>query len=271
MVIGAELLKTADLSWNMDFNIGINRNKVTEIYEEQPIDRGYKRLTIDEDMDSFFMRKWAGVDAENGKPLWEKIEEVDTDGDGTIDSRTVSTTSDWNEATRQLVGSSAPDFFGGLMTDVTYKSFTLSANFNFVKGNYTYHQAREYFDADGAYPTYNVMNLHDGWSRWEKTGDNATHPQTIAGGNSMSNKTSSRYLEDGSYLRLRNLTFAYNLPKSLLERVKLKSAKLSVSGENLFTITDYSGMDPEVGEGGSADGGFYPLTQRFVFGLNIEF
>ena len=115
------------------------------------------------------------------------------------------------------------------------------------------------------------MNLHDGWSRWEKTGDNATHPQTIAGGNSMSNKTSSRYLEDGSYLRLRNLTFAYNLPKSLLERVKLKSAKLSVSGENLFTITDYSGMDPEVGEGGSADGGFYPLTQRFVFGLNIEF
>lgn len=271
VVIGAELIKTTDLQWNMDFNIGFNKNKVTDIYEKQPIDSGYKRLTLHEDMDSFYLRKWMGVDSQNGKPLWEKIDEIDEDGDGNVDRIEKSLTSDWNAATRQLVGSSAPDYFGGLMTDVTYKSFTLSANFNFVQGNYTYHQAREYFDADGAYPTYNVMNLHEGWSRWEKPGDIATHPETIAGGNSMSNKTSSRYLEDGSYIRLRNLTLAYNLPKTLLDRVKLKSAKFSVSGENLLTITDYSGMDPEVGEKGEADGGFYPLTQRIVFGLNIEF
>jgi len=271
VVLGAELIKTSDINWNVDFNIGFNKNKVKEVFEGQPIDMGYKRLTVGEDMDSFFLRKWVGVDADTGAPLWEKIEEFDDNGDGETDRTEVSTTSDWNEATRQLVGSSAPDYFGGILTDFTYKNFSLSANFSFVKGNKTYHQAREYFDADGAYPTYNVMNLHDGWSRWEKPGDNATHPQTIAGGNSMSNKTSSRYLEDGSYLRMRNLTLAYNLPSTLLDRVKLKSARLSVSGENLFTITDYSGMDPEVGEGGSADGSFYPLTKRIVFGLNIEF
>jgi len=269
ITLSPDLIQTDDWTWHMDINTGINRNEITELYEGQPVITGNRRYTEGYDMDTWYLRKWAGVDKDNGRPLWEK--EIEDENGNVTD---VELTSDYNEATRQMIGASSPDIFGGLVNHVSWRNLSLSANFSFVQGIDVYHSARQLFDSDGAYPTYNQMVLADDWSRWQEPGDDATHPRPVNGGNNNSNRPSSRYLEDGSFLRLRNLSMSYNLPESILSRLNLKSAQLSVRGENILTITDFSGYDPEVSEGnatGNVGASSYPLTQKVLLGLNIEF
>ncbi len=187
---------------------------------------------------------------------------------------TKTLTTDISKASRVTSGSSNPKYSGGIMTDITYKGFTLSGSFTFVSGNKIYHYAREFYDNDGAYITFNSMKLKDGWSRWEKPGDIATHPQAIAGGNNSSNKPSSRYLEDGSYFKMNNITLSYRLPVSLIKKMGVKYASLSLSGENVFTITNFSGTDVELGAGsdnGNASASLYPSSRRFSLGVNLTF
>jgi TonB-linked SusC/RagA family outer membrane protein len=269
LTLSPDIIANDQLTWSMDLNLGINNNEITELYDGDPIITGNRRYTEGYDMDAWYLRKWVGVDPENGRPLWEK--EI-TDEEGNVTD--VELTSDYNEATRQMIGKSSPDIFGGILNTISWKGFLVTANFSFVKGVDVYHSARQLFDSDGAYPTYNQMVLADGWSRWQQPGDDATHPKPVNGGNNDSNRPSSRYLEDGSFLRLRNLSLSYNVPQSVLDKLNLKGAQFSVSGENLWTLTDFSGYDPEVSEGsatGNVGASSYPLTQRIMFGLNLEF
>lgn len=108
------------------------------------------------------------------------------------------------------------------------------------------------------------------WKRWEKPGDIATHPRLVDGGNKNSQRNSSRYLEDGSYIRLRNVQLSYQIPSSLTSKLGLKSTSVYVSGDNLLTFTKYPGRDPEVGESGQ-DTYSYPNIRKIVFGLNVKF
>src|SRR5690606_3725776 len=119
----------------------------------------------------------------------------------------------------------------------------------------------------------NSMVLANGWSRWEKPGDQATHPKPVFGGNNNSNQASSRYLEDGRYLRLRNVTFAYELPGNLLSRLKVARARIYLSGDNLVTFTKFSGMDPEVvlGPYGGTSSIKYPISRKVLLGINVGF
>ncbi|WP_171595019.1 SusC/RagA family TonB-linked outer membrane protein [Marinifilum caeruleilacunae] len=272
--LNTDIVRGDDFNWDFDFNIGFNKNEIKEMYNGQPQIIGKKKYTEGHDMNEWFMREWAGVDEATGAPLWYIHNE-----DGTKE-----TTSDYASATRELLDkSSAPDFFGGFSTSLSYKNISLSANFGYAYGNYIYHSARETFDSDGGYPTFNNMKMHDGWSRWENPGDKATHPKAIEGGNNQAYKPSSRYLEDGSYLKLRNVTLSYNLPESVLEKIKLNSVKFFVTGENLYTWTDFSGTDPEVavvGETGNNSGAYYsegtagalyPMSRKFLFGVNVQF
>lgn len=249
----------ADFSWSVNANMGTFSNEVTELFEGQEIDRGYKITQIGEDFNTWYMRKWLGVDPANGNPLWEVIDP---------ETGERSKTSNYNEATKQIVGTSTPDMYGGFGTKMSYKGFYLNANFSFVSGGEILNLSRQLYDSDGAYPTFNQQVLQDGWSRWEKPGDIATHPKLIYGGNNNSNKPSSRYLEDGSYLRLRNVRIGYRFNTKVLEALHLTNLELYASGDNLFTITDFSGTDPEVGSDGIYQN-LYPIPQRFVFGLNI--
>lgn len=275
ITLNTDIINTSDMVWDFDFNIGFNKNEIMEMYEGNPQITGHKRYTEGYDMNEWFMREWAGVDSETGAPQWY----IHNEEDGSKEI-----TNDYSEATRTMLGqSSAPDFFGGFGTSFSYKGIDLSANFGYAYGNEIYHSARELFDSDGGYPTFNNMKLHDGWSRWEKPGDKATHPKPLNGGNNQAYKTSSRYLEDGSYLKLRNVTLSYNLPQSLISKWQLKGVKVYVSGENLWTLTNFSGTDPEVAvvgdTGNYADryytegtaGTLYPLARKFMFGLNVQF
>ena len=120
------------------------------------------------------------------------------------------------------------------------------------------------------------MKLHNGWNRWQKPGDKATHPQLIAGGNNGADNESTRYLESGDYFKLKSLSVSYALPEKLLNPLSVKSARITLGGENLFTVTKFSGIDPEVlfsssYNGNASSGNSYPSVRRFTVGLNVTF
>lgn len=259
--------------WETNFNIAFNRNKVLSLDagESMASPGASLPIAVGHDMNEWYMPIWAGVDPANGKPLWEKLV---TDANGNVTKQTTSVYSQAS-ASKQFTGKSAsPKFTGGITNTFAYKNFTLSTFFNFVYGNYVYNDSRVYFDNDGLYDSYNVMVPPKGWTRWQKPGDIATEPQAIQGGNNNSNSTSSRYLENGSYLRLRNVTLGYQLPQTWLNSLKIRSARIFVSGDNLFTITKFTGTDPEVNLSDSNIGTSsfkYPISRKILFGVNVGF
>lgn len=260
------LVKT--LKWETNFNIAFNRNKVLEVNAGRTeVSTGARQpIAVGRDMDEWFMPVWSGVNPTTGAPLWEnRVKDA-------AGKEYLTYTSNYNSATRQYVGqSSAPKFAGGIANNFQYKSFSLNTFFNFVYGNKVYNDSRFFFDSDGLYESYNQMNLADGWNRWEKAGDLATHPKPIHGRADNSNATSTRFLEDGSYIRLRNVTLGYDLPKQLLGRAKISRARIFVSGDNLWTATNFSGTDPEVVLGDGVSSIKYPISKKVVFGFNMSF
>lgn len=260
-----DVIKTPDWNWNISANIALNRNEVSELYgDKQEIIHSASNLAGPAskifkpgyDMDTWYTQEWAGVDPETGSPLWYK----------TDDNGARVTTSNYAEADQVILSASTPDFYGGFSTYLSWKDLDLSATFGYSVGGEIYHYSRMDLDADGANVDRNQMKLHKGWSRWEKPGDRATHPKAVYGNTSNSNATSSRYLEDASYLRLRNLTIGYNIPlKKYVSRLRVFA-----SGENLFVSSDFSGIDPEIGMNGVANVP-YPQTRKFMFGVNVTF
>jgi TonB-linked SusC/RagA family outer membrane protein len=259
LVVKPDVIRGGSFRWDANFNIAFNKNEVQELYENQPITSGHKRIDIGHDMDEFFMRKRAGVDPENGHPLWERVVE---NPEGTT---TIELVNNWNQATLEWTGkTSEPDFVGGWINTFTYNNFSLMANIYFVQGVYLYNSSRETFDSDGAYPTFNHMNLSNGWSRWEKPVDIATHPQPVFGGNRLSNRASTRYLENASYVKLRNLTLSYRIPNNFANQIGISRARVYLSADNILTLTKWSGMDPE-------SAGLYPVARKMLFGINLDF
>jgi hypothetical protein len=166
---------------------------------------------------------------------------------------------------------SAPKFAGGFSNTVGYKRFSLNAFFNFVYGNWVYNSSRFNFDSDGLYESFNQMALPEGWSRWAKSGDIVSHPKPVFGRSDASNASSSRFLEDGSYIRLRNITLGYDLAPQITSKVKIGGARIFISGDNLWTATNYSGTDPEVVLGSGVSSLRYPISRKILVGLNVTF
>ncbi|MFX1705504.1 SusC/RagA family TonB-linked outer membrane protein [Chitinophaga sp. CC14] len=264
----------ARFKWETSFNLSVNRNKVLKLNNHEDIPySSLQWISEGRDLYSWHMRKWAGVDPKNGDPLWEV---VSTDANG---KQTISTTNSYDDATLQYIGSASPDFTGGINNRFTWKGLTLSAFFNFVSGNQVYEENTN----DGSEPTSNSRVLPENHNRWQKEGDIATDPKAVYGGNKNSDLESSRFLEDGSYLRLRNITLSYDVPEFFLQRIKVSNARVFVSGDNLWTLTRFSGMDPEMGlrpysqPAGESGNNFqqnstkYPLAKKILFGINVTF
>lgn len=269
--------KTKDFEWETNLNMGFNRNKVLELSGGATVFNSGARqpIAVGHNMDEFNMPIWAGVNPDNGQPQWERII---TAADGNITKELTSTYSQAQTATsRQFTGkTAAPKFTGGLSNTLTYKGLTLSAFFNFVVGNYVYNESRVYFDNDGLYESYNQMVPAKGWTRWEKPGDIATHPKAIVGGNKDSNQSSTRYLENASYIRLRNVRLGYSLPDNILGKTGFSKIAVFVSGDNLWTGTKFSGPDPEASlsqiELSSGLSSIrYPISKKYLFGINFSF
>ena len=281
LFIGGDIIRTQDLTWNVEANLSHNKNELRDLYAQKQADGSYavvpviisdgssiagtinRRLEVGEPIDTYYGKEWAGVNPDNGAPMWYKD---DANGNKV-------TTSNYSEASNYKLGTSNPKFFGGFSTSLTYKNFDLSAVFGYSIGGQIYNYSRQEYDSDGTYTDRNQMKLHDGWSRWEKPGDIATHPVAKYNNSDKGNSSSSRYLEDSDYLKLRSLSLGYNFN---LKQYGIQNLRVSLSGENLFTLTDYSGVDPEIPASsgsvmGTAGAAVYPSVRRFMFGLNVTF
>jgi TonB-linked outer membrane protein, SusC/RagA family len=272
LTLSTILVKTSDFEWTFDVTYGTNSNKLQGI--NQPIYQTINGISQiyrnDGELYVFNMPKWLGVDVQTGAPLWEHLEK---DENGKVISRTA--TSDYAQATPQEVGHALPKFQGGFNTFLKYKGLSLSMNFSYMSGNDVYNFTRKIMDSDGHEPYYNLPEWKDGWSRWEKPGDVATHPSMQ--NSALSTENSSRYLEDGSYLKMRNVTLRYEIPSYIVKKLKLEGLAVSFSGDNLLTLTNYWGQDPEVtitpssyAMPGVSDFK-YPPNKQYLFTLELKF
>lgn len=215
------------------------------------------------------MKEWAGVNPKDGKPMWY----MDDENGNKV------TTSEYAKANYYKCGKASPDLYGSINTSVSYKNFDLQATFGYSLGGQTYSYYRQEFDSDGAYAgDRNQMKLQKGWTRWEKEGDIATHPRAMYNNQDKGNLASSRYLESNDFFKLRTLTLGYNFN---LQKYGIQKLRVTLSGENIFTITNYSGVDPELPAGTNDKGvlsvmstgsvSAYPMVRKFMLGLNLTF
>ena len=278
LTVGGDIIRTRDWNWSVEMNLGHNRNRIKELYGNNTeiirsggigiAGEADKILKKDYDSDSFYMVEWAGVNPETGAPQWYKHTK---DENGNITGREI--TENYAEADQVICDASTPKLFGGFNTTLAWKNIDLTAVFGYSIGGKIYNYSRQEYDSDGAYTDRNQMKLMDGWTRWEKPGDIATHPVASYNNSSNSNKASTRYLEDGDYLKLRSLTIGYNLK---LPKYYIQNMRIFFTGENLFCVTGYSGVDPEIpASGGSVIGStgpsVYPSTRKYMFGINLTF
>ena len=271
--------------WRVDvgMNIGFNRNRVINIPDHkpflQPANGVTQQVKEGQDIYTWYMKEWAGVDPANGDALWFMVDSLgnyvlDADGQKT-------TTNDYNATNPHAVGKATPIFQGGLNAQVSWKGLSLSVNTNFTFGNLVYNYTRMQLDADGAYLGFNQCSIENsplGWTRWEFPGDEATHPKAVQYNSSKSNAISSRYLEDGSFFRLKNITLSYDFCATLIPKKYMSKLRVFVSADNLAIATKFSGMDPEVSITTVADERLagmytdqYPVARNIVGGIEIEF
>ena len=287
LTVGGDIIRTKDLTWNVTANISHNSNELRDLYKQRDANGNYvvkpvlisdgtsiagtaqRILEIGEPVDTYYMKEWAGVNPEDGKPQWYMD---DANGNKVK-------TDNYSKASYYKCGKASPDVYGSFSTSLFYKNFDLQANFGYSLGGQIYSYYRQEFDSDGAYAgDRNQMKLQKGWSRWEKPGDIATHPRAMYNNQDKGNLASSRYLESSDYLKLRSLTLGYNFD---LKKYGIQTLRLSISGENLFTITDYSGVDPELPAGTNDKGvlsvtntggtSVYPAVRKFMLGVNLTF
>jgi outer membrane receptor protein involved in Fe transport len=270
--LNAKVVEAGDFNWDLGFTFAKNNNELSGI--ENPIFRSVNGVSQiyrnGGELYTFMLPKWLGVDTQTGAPVWEKITK---DADGNIIKR--EPTSNYSEAEAQEVGSALPVFQGGLTTTISYRRFSLYANMAYQYGNKVYNFTRIFMDHDGHEPYYNYMEPKDDWSRWIKPGDVATHPSMQNA--ELSREHSSRFLEDGGFIKIRNVKLNYNFPKSISNKLKLQDLNLSFGVDNLYTFSNFWGQDPEVtltqsdwSMPGVSDFK-YPNSRLFVFSLNVKF
>lgn len=257
--------------WSTNINLALNKGKVTDI-QGQIIEGGVSNMNRVEEgynVGVFFTPEFAGVDPNNGDALFYK----NTKGaDGKLDR---TTTNKYNEAQRVVVGDPNPDMIFGFTNNFSYKGFDLSVFFNGVRGNQNniYGMGRY----SSASMLYEDNNTADQLGRWRKPGDITNIPQVRLYYTNGS-QASSRYIVDGSYIRLRSVTFGYNIDARLLRKYKIEKLRVYLSGQNLLTFTKYPYWDPEVNadsfDSNIAKGNdFYtpPQPRTLLAGINIGF
>lgn len=258
--------------WSSSFNFATNQNKVTDL-DGQVIEGGtINRAVEGQPIGVFYAYEYAGVDPDNGDALYW-VNNKDEDGFGVVDHST-GTTNDPNAANQVVIGNPNPDFIGGLSNKFSYKGLDLDILFQYVYGNDIYNSGGRFQSASA---DYFDNQTRDQLNRWQKPGDITDVPQArLFMGNGTS--SSSRYLSDGSYLRLKTVTLGYNLPPSVTEKIKMRKVRVFATGSNLLTFTNYNGWDPEVTadhyDGNLALGNdFYsaPQPRTVAIGVNLGF
>ena len=247
-------IKTNDFTWTTNFNISIIRNRVTSLVDNAPFPAGFaSRVQVGEALGAFYgyrvdrlfqtTDEISALDAAarlatgNANSVYQSgarpgdIKFVDINGDGVVDSRD-----------QTIIGSAQPNFFGGINNTLAYKGIDLNFFFQYTQGNEVYNNTRAF--AEGMNGQFGQVGSVR--NRWTPTNTNTDMPRAANGDPNNNRRTSTRFLEDGSYLRLKTITLGYNLPTGIVRGAHLQTARIYVSGQNLLTFTKYKGLDPEI-------------------------
>ena len=249
----------AYFSWTTSFNISLNRNEILSLYNDQPLDnlgRGSNSVRVGEPLGIFYGYKSLGVDPSTGDIVF-----ADINGDGQITSED-----------RTKIGDPNPDFTGGLSNRLSYRNFELSVFLQFSYGNDIFNGTRIYIESMKGSDNQTTAVL----DRWRQPGDITDVPRATETDPNNNNRISSRFIEDGSYLRVKNVSLSYTLDQRFSERLGVSNMRISLTGENLLTFTNYSGMDPEVNYAGPSDLRLgtdfftHPQVRTVSLGLNLD-
>jgi TonB-linked SusC/RagA family outer membrane protein len=258
-------VKAKHFGWNSDLNVTWNRNKVTNLYGGQPVtftlsNRVTSIAAVGQPLGEFYMYKFLRVDPATGNAIYATAAGGET---------TKPTSSDLS-----YVGSPQPNYYGGLTNTFNFGRFDLRGFVQFSQGNKIFNMVRIFTD-DGGATTDNKTSLE--LNRWQKPGDITDEPRLSVTGASGANLISSRFIEDGSYIRLGEITLGYALPTRLATKVHLRDGRLYVSGRNLKTWTNYTGYNPDANSGGvganvvmGVDYYAYPIARTYSIGFTTS-
>ncbi len=263
-LLNSRNITTDDFTWTTNFNISHYKNEITSLPQGQVLTDDYvwregsSRYT-------WYMREFAGVNHETGAAQWYKDVK---DKDGNVTGREL--TEKYSEADRYEMGTSLPDFYAGLTNTFTYKDFSLGFQFYASVGGKIFNYLEQTTMNDGS--SYGHQLNAKVLEAWRPDNKDSDIPQFIQDNTSKSNSTSSRFLYDGSFLRLRNINLGYNLPKEYATKVGLQSLRAFVNVDNVYTFTKYEGLDPEQGISGAASSfKTIPNVRTFTFGVKLGF
>lgn len=265
LTINTKNIDTENFKWNTSFNLTTNESKVKSLpNDNRDIIVSYNINRVGENISSFYLVEYAGVDPENGDALFYKNTK---NADGSLDR---TKTNNYSEAQRIIAGNPFPTLMSGLTNTILYKGFDFTFTFQGEWGASIYNSAgiyqstaADYFDNQTA----------DQLNRWQKPGDITDVPQARFGG-SNGTQDSSRYLDKADFVRLRNLTLGYTLPKDVLKDLGMSSLRVYFTAVNLLTFTNYEGNDPEARRDDAGIGeDFYsaPPARTTAIGVNFNF
>ena len=275
--IGAELtinthFNFGPLSWLSQFNIATNRNKLTELLgDDKPISIGANRaLQVGKEVGAFYLFIMDGIYQYDGEVPAEQYAQGIRAGD--VKWRDVDDNNLINDNDRQVIGSSNPYFSGGWNNTFRYKGVSLDVFFTYMYGNDVYAAWKINTSKLGH---KNGVLAEEARNRWTGPGSTDLHPRSVSG-DTNNTRNSDRWLEDGSFLRLRLLTLSYTFPEKISRRLAMKSLRVYFQGDNLWLATRYSGWDPEVSNNldprfMGVDNFSVPQPRMFCFGLNVTF
>ena len=252
--LDAEIINTNDLKWNAGVNFAANRSKVLELAPGQDFIGTSIRYVVGDQLITYWLYDYAGVNPQNGNALWRNEEGLLTEN--------------YSDARRIRCGSPEPLWTGGFNTDISCKGLSLSVLLEARYGNKVLNYDRMTFEADGYYGDQNVWK--GALNYWKKPGDMNVLPKPVYNNTSNSMLTSTRYLEDGSYLRIKDITLAYNLPSKWIKKALMSGVRIYASALNLYTFHNMNYFDPEHGTMGNTIIS-YPMTRSMIVGVDITF
>lgn len=252
--VNADVLRLKDFTWNVSANFSYNKNKLVELYngvQEYVNSTTGIKYVVGHPVSEFYLNRYAGVNPANGDALWYTK-------DGEI-------TTEYKESDKVMTGKTydAP-WAGGFGTALSWKGLTLSAQFSWMADKWVVNNDRFFEESNGLYTAYNQSKrlLYD---RWKNPGDITDIPR-----HGVTPQLDDRFLENASFLRLKNLTLAYNLPQLWLRKSNFfTSARVYLQGQNLLTFTGFSGLDPEVAS--NVYQAQYPASRQFTLGVELSF
>ena len=261
---------TGELGWETNLTATYNKNKIKDLNSDVPyyinqINNSYvTMLAKDYPINVFYGYVTDGIFQNQSEVNTHAVQPGAEPGD--IRFRDLNNDGVINDSDRTVIGNPNPSWLFSMNNSLSYKGFELSVFLQGIAGNKIYNANN--IDNTGMPAAYNQTT--DVLKRWQGEGTSNSMPRAVFGDPNQNTRVSDRFVENGSYLRLKNITLSYTFPKQWLQKAQIENARLSLSCENVATITGYSGFDPEVGING-IDQNRYPISRTFSLGLNFNF